>query len=391
MPAVPAPAGPAPLHQIQSYFAPLPDPRVERTKHHLLGDILVLTLLAVLCGADDWVAVAEFGRAKQAFFARFLALPHGIPAHDTFGRLFARLDPDPFQACFRAWVADLVAQSAGQIIGIDGKLLHGSADRAAGHGAIDMVSAWASANGAGLVLAQVKVAGKSNEITAIPLLLRLLDLSECIVTIDAMGCQREIAAAIVAAEADYVLALKGNQEGTHADTVQVCAGELAAGFRGGAHVHTTTLEKGHGRVEEREYWLLTDPRYLEYVNRAGKWVGLQGLGLVEATRTVDGVVSRERRYYFCSVRSVGEFARAVRGHWGIENGLHWVLDIAFREDGCRARKDHSAQNFAIVRHLALNLLKQERTAKCGVKNKRLRAGWDEGYLRKVLEGTAAPA
>ena len=391
MPIVPDPARPAPLQQLQTYFAPLPDPRVERTKAHLLGDILVLALTAVLCGADDWVAIAEFGRAKQPFFARFLALPHGIPAHDTFGRVFARLDPDAFQACFRAWVADLVQQSAGQIVGIDGKVLRGSADRPAGKGAIDMVSAWASANGAGLVLGQRQVDAKSNEITAIPLLLQVLDLTDCIVTIDAMGCQREIAAAIVAADADYVLALKGNQGSTHAETIRLFEGEFAAGFGGTAYQQTTTLEKGHGRLERRRYWLITDPRYLEYVNREGKWVGLQGLGLVEAERTVNGVTTRERRYYLCSVGRVAEFARAVRGHWGIENGLHWVLDIAFREDGSRARKDHSAENFAVVRHLALNLLKQERTAKCGVKTKRLKAGWNEDYLFKVLLGAATPA
>src|SRR4051794_24297524 len=188
MTTIPAPARPSPLQQIETYFAPLPDPRVERTKAHLLGDILVLTLVAVLCGADDWVAVAEFGRTKQAFFARFLALPHGIPSHDPFGRVFARLDPDAFQACFRAWVADVVQRSAGQIVGIDGKVLRGSGDRPAGKGAIDMVSAWASANGAGVVLGQRKVDAKSNEITAIPQLLHVLDLTDCIVTIDAMGC-----------------------------------------------------------------------------------------------------------------------------------------------------------------------------------------------------------
>ena len=250
-----------------------------------------------------------------------------------------------------------------------------------------MVSAWARSNR--MVLGQVKVDDKSNEITAIPVLLKLFDLTECIVTIDAMGTQREIAQAITEAGADYVLALKANQGTMHQDVITMVQEGLATQFREIAHHTDETVEKGHGRIERRRYWLIDDEEYLAYLNSDGKWANLRSIGVVQSEREVNGVngaKSSETRYYLCSVGTLADFQEAARGHWSIENGLHWVLDIAFREDLNRTRTDHSAHNFAILRHIALNLLKAERTAKVGIKVKRLKCGWNEDYLLKVLLG-----
>ena len=374
------------LQQLRTRFADVTDPRVDRTKEHLLLDILVIASCAVICGAEAWTEIEQFGLAKQAFFARFLPLPGGIPAHDTFSRVFARIDPEQFQTAFAAWGRDVVAIAAGQVVALDGKTLRRSGDKAAdGKAAVHMVSAWASANGAGLVLAQRKVDEKSNEITAIPLLLKVLDLTGCLVTIDAMGTQTAIAQQIIDQQADYVLALKGNQGRIHAGTQELFAHGEATGFRGMAHQTTETLNKGHGRIERRRYTLVTEPRWIAYLNEAERWAGLAGIGRVEAERRVGARVSKEVRYYITSLTDVREFARGVRTHWGIENGLHWVLDVAFREDQSRARVDHSGENLAVLRHIALNLLKAEQTAKVGVHGKRLKAGWSDEYLLKVLQ------
>lgn len=374
MAAFPCPA----LHH---YFADLADPRIDRTKRHDLLDILTIALCAVICGADSWVEVERFGRAKEPWLRAFLALPHGIPSHDTFGRVFAALDPTAFERCFLAWVQSVATATAGEVVALDGKTLRRAHDRPNGQAALHLVSAWAATNR--LVLGQVRVDDHANEIVALPALLDLLVLTGCIVTIDALGCQQAVAAAILAQGADYVLALKENQPTLHelvADHFTHAGSDPALSQR--SH---RTLTKGHGRLEVRRCVACDDPAVLTWLDPAGTWPGLRSIAMVEAERRVGDTVSREVRYYLSSLPAdAKQIGRAVRGHWGIENRLHWVLDVAFREDECRVRTGHAAENFAVLRQMALNLLRRESTVKVGVKAKRLTAGWDETYLRKVL-------
>ena len=368
---------------LRAHFAALPDPRVERTKRHRLLDVVTIAVCAVLCGADTWVDTEAWGKAKLAWLRTWLELPNGIPSHDTFGRVFAALDAAAFEACFLGWVRDLAAITAGQVVAIDGKTLRRSHDRTGGKGPLHLVGAWAAANR--LVLGQGAVADKSNEIVAIPALLDGLDIEGAVVTIDAMGCQTAIARRIRTGGADYVLALKDNQPTLH-DLVAHHFAVVGDGDAAGLAAATrATVGKGHGRGEVRRCWATDDPEVLDWLDPQRTWPALGSIACVETERRIDGEVARERRYFLTSLPAdPARIGAAIRGHWGIENRLHWVLDIAFREDECRVRAGHAAENFAVLRRIALNLLRRETTAKVGVKAKRLRCGWDDAYLLKVL-------
>ena len=363
-------------------FATLPDPRVERTKAHSLIDIISIAICAVICGADSWVAIETFGTSKRGWLEGYLALANGIPSHDTFGRVFAALDAEQFQAHFVGWVKAIWPPELGEVISIVGKTVCGSHDRGIGKDAIHMVSAWAQQSR--LVLAQTTVDAKSNEITAIPAVLKLLDLNGCTVTIDAMGCQKTIARQIVVQGGSYVLAVKDNQEQLHSDIADTFRYVAADDWQGVAHQHVRTLEGGHGRIETRDYWLITEPEYLHYLNPKGAWRDVGGIGMVIRERIVDGQTSQETGYYLLSgTPTARSFAGAVRGHWGIENSVHWVLDVTFGEDGSRIRTGDAPQNFAVLRHIALNLLRQEPSAG-SIATKRFRAALDHTYLVQVL-------
>jgi predicted transposase YbfD/YdcC len=366
---------------IAAHFSAVKDPRMERRKLHLLTDILVIAICAAICGADGWVAVERFGKAKRSWLRQFLDLPNGIPSHDTFGRLFAALDPNLFREAFISWVAAVSGSCAGEIIAVDGKTLRRSFDTASSTAALHMVNAWAT--GAGIALGQLATEAKSNEITAIPKLLELLQLKGCIVTIDAMGCQKAITTKIVDKEGDYVISLKGNQGTLHRDVQKFFAwAEQEQGPHRPALHYQETTDGDHGRIEVRRYWVSDEVDWIEDKD----WVGLKTIALAEATRTCQGETSVERRYFISSLplAQSDRVSASIRAHWGVENGLHWVLDVAFREDECRVRTGYAAENFGIVRQIALNLLKQEKSAKVGIATKRLMAGWEEDYLVKVL-------
>jgi predicted transposase YbfD/YdcC len=373
-----------PHQTIAKHFQNLKDPRTGNATVHPLVDILTIAICAVICGADAWTEVELWGQTNEAWLRTFLELPSGIPSHDTFGYVFARLDPKQFRRGFLSWVRAISKLTRGQVVAVDGKKLRRSQDGRLGKKAIWMVSAWATENQ--LVLGQTKVHAKSNEITAIPELLRLLELTGCIVTIDAMGCQTKIANTIVQRGGDYLLAVKENQGKLYADLKDLFTGYLEAGFPQVPHDHAREVNKGHGRLEIRECWTVADPESLAFVRDQGAWKNLRTLVMLRAERRIGNHRSVDMRYYISSLGNDAQVAlHAARAHWGIENSLHWELDLAFREDESRVRKDHAPENFAILRHMALNLLKQEHSLKAGIKGKRHKAGWDRDYLLKVLQ------
>lgn len=356
------------------YFSELTDPRVQRNREHLLEEILLISIAAVLSGAESWNDIADYGEDKQEWLQTFLSLPSGIPSHDTFNRVFAALDPEEMEKGFVDWVSSIARLTAGEVVAIDGKTLCGTREQGKKQ-LVHMVSAWAEGNG--LVLGQRKVDNKSNEITAIPKLLAALKLAGAVVTIDAMGCQRQIAQQIVERQADYVLAVKDNQPGLLADikdSFQMLAADAVA----------EQVDCGHGRVERRICSVLAD---LTLLAKPFEWASLKGLVRIESERyhKVSGKTEREIRYYITSLKPDAQRLNSViRQHWGIENKLHWVLDVDFGEDLCRKRAGHAAENFSVLQRIALNILKQDKSAKRSIKGKRLHAAWDNSYLLNLL-------
>ena len=369
------------------FFADLPDPRGVNKVHKLL-DMIVIAVMAVICGADGWSEVALFGRCKHQWLATFLELPNGIPSHDTFGRVFARLDPDAFERCFLAWMSTLVELSGGRLVAIDGKSIRRSFEHAWDKSSMaHMVSALVSQDGNRLVFGQVAVQDKSNEITAIPKLLELMDLKGAVVTIDAMGTQREVAQTILDGGGDYVLALKANWPAT----LKAVQALFDTPPRGGTRQTHQTIDTSHGRTETRRYRVCCELG--EFFARPGTrdspaFPGVAMVGMVQSHTERDGKIEQETRYYLCSTKLDAEtFGRVVRGHWGIENGLHWVLDVVFRDDLARLRTDHGPANMAVVRHMAINLLRQA-TPSTSLKNRRKRAGWNTDYLAELIRQAA---
>lgn len=368
-----------PLSSIDVYFGELEDPRREGSTDYPLHEIIVLTICAVICGADGFTSIANFGKAKKEWLGQFLDLENGIPSHDTIGRFYRRLDPEGFEECFSRWMKSACRQVEEEVVAIDGKELCGSYDRHSNKAALHMVSAWASENR--LSLGQVKTEEKSNEITAIPELLEALDVSGCVVTIDAMGCQTDIAKKIVEEGADYVLTLKDNQGTLRASAEAIFDRLVESDWE--AHSPHKRVTGGHDRIETRRCWA---------VNVDGKglvdqtdWEELKSICFVEYEKVEHGERTVERRYFISSLEAdPKKLLEATRRHWHIENKMHWVLDVAFREDESRIRMGNAAQNMSAVRRLALGLLEQEESLSVGTKNKRLRAGWDQDYLEKIL-------
>lgn len=368
---------------IIKYFDKVEDFRREKSIKHKLIDIIVIAVSAVICGADNWNDIEDYGKEKEPWLKTFLELENGIPAHDTFARVFQLVNSEQFEKCFRRWIKDIVDLKQGEIISIDGKTQRGSLDK--NKSAIHTVSAWARSNK--LVLGQVKTEEKSNEITAIPELLDTLDIEGTTITIDAMGCQKAIVKKIRSKKADYTIGLKGNQ----GKTLQLTKGVFEEDLKKVKKDVYITEEKTRNRKERRKYTAIPIENQFEHLKMLGsqdrEWIDLTSIIQVESQREIKGKISTEKRYYISSLEAdAKELAESIRGHWSIENALHWSLDINFRADESRMRKGHSQENFVILRHLALSLLKQEKSSRRGLKGKRLKAGWGNKYLLKILKG-----
>jgi predicted transposase YbfD/YdcC len=371
-----------PLASIEECFGEIHDPRVQGRCDYLLFEIIFIAICAVVAGANTWVDIETFGKSKEKWLKQFLPLEKGIPSHDTFGDVFRMIDAEEFQRSFIRWIERVFSVTKGQVIAIDGKTVRRSHDKTIGKDAIHMVSAWANTNG--ITLGQRKVDDKSNEITAIPELLRLLNVAGCIVTIDAMGCQKKIAQAIRDEKADYVLRVKDNQGHLHQDIAEWFAYADEVQFRDMRHDYYETVNKRHGRIETRQCWVIDDPLAFEHIRHYNGWADLCTIVRVQRTRQLPDNVEHETAYYISSLApNARQLLEATRHHWGVENSLHWVLDVTFREDEARMRKDNSPQNFAVLRHLALNILKQD-TSKGSLKQKRYRAALNEEFLLQLL-------
>jgi len=371
-----------PVASIEDCFGDVHDSRVQGRCTYGLIEILVIAICAVIAGAETWQDIETFGKSKEAWLKQFLALENGVPSHDTLGDVFGMIDGDEFQRGFIRWIEQVFKVTGGQVIAFDGKTARRSHDKSIGKDAIHMVSAWASGNG--ITLGQRKVDDKSNEITAIPELLRLLTITGCIVTIDAMGCQKKIAQTIREEQADYVLSVKDNQKNLHQDIVDWFAYADQVHFQNMTYDYYETVNKGHGRIEIRRCWAIADPVAFEYIRHYEGWTDLQTIVRVQRERRLLDKVQQETAYYISSLSpNAQQILEATRTHWAIENCLHWVLDVLFREDDSRIRKDNSPQNMAVLRHIALNILKQD-ASKGSLKQKRYRATLDDSFLFQLL-------
>ena len=363
------------------HFSSLPDPRVDRTKVYPLAEIILLIIAGTLSGCDGWKSIKDFGEAKLSWLRRFLPYDNGIPVDDTLARVMRKLDTKAFENCFMQWMQSVTHETQGDIVSIDGKTLRRSHNHSQGNSAIHMVSAWSAANS--VVLGQLKTEEKSNEITAIPTLLDVLEIKGCIVTIDAMGCQTSIAKQIVKKKADYVLAIKGNQKSMHQEMHDFFATALEKNFAHVSHDYHEEHDAGHGRVESRQCWSLSPTS--ESFSSLDKWQGLQSIVMVKSRRELNSKVTEDTRFFISSLRpNSKQILDCVRQHWGIENSLHWTLDMTFREDESRIRTDNSPENYAVMRHIALNIIKQDDTRKASMKRKRFMATLEDDYRETLI-------
>ncbi|NPV55195.1 MAG: ISAs1 family transposase [Anaerolineae bacterium] len=359
------------------------DKRKPNGIRHKLIDIIAIAICGVICGGDDWVMIEYFGNAKREWFETFLELPHGIPSHDTFGKVFALIDPQEFQESFLGWVHEIAEITRGQLIAIDGKTARRSHDQSKGREALHLVSAWASQNG--LVLGQVKVDDKSNEIRAIPELLKMLDIHGCLISIDAIGTQKEIVSTIIEQGGDYLLTVKQNQGSLYDQIASAFNVDYENEFKDTPYDYSKKVNKGHGRIETRECWITSDPEYINYIDPEGHWQKLSSLIILKATRVINGETSVQIRYFISSaVFGATQIMKFIRQHWEVENKLHWSLDVSFNEDSSRVRTGHAPENLALLRKMALNLLRLNKSKKCGAKTKRMLCAVDTNFLLEIL-------